>query len=99
MGTPAGQVRFLTTMELEPTADGTIVHMRFGPSKSARDKAILTSVLPMFEPIFAANATSLRTLLAAELDARASRASAEPALPAPKADGLFAELEPLLPVG
>jgi hypothetical protein len=99
MGTPQGQVRFLTTMELEPTADGTIVHMRFGPTKSARDRAILTSVLPMFGPIFDANAASLRTLLAEELESRASTASIEPTLPAPKADGLFAELEPLLLVG
>jgi len=99
MGTPAGQVSFVTTFELEPTANGTTVHMRFGPTKSAKDRAILTQVLPAFEGIFAANAASLRTLLAEEVDSRSTGAPDEPTLPAPRADGLFAELEPQLPVG
>lgn len=98
MGTPAGQVRFLTTFEFEPTVDGTTIHMRFGSTKSARDKAILADVLPMFEPIFRANAETLRELVAADLQSRADAAPAEPALPVPKADGLFSELQPLLMV-
>ena len=99
MGTPAGPIKFLTTFELEPTADGTTVHMRFGAAKASRDRAILTNALPTFEGIFAANAASLRAQLAEELEARMSAAPVEPPVPAPKAGGLFSELEPLLLVG
>lgn len=97
MGTPAGQVRFLTTFEFEPTVDGTTVHMRIGAGKSARDRAILVDILPMFEPMFAANAETLRELVAADVQSRAD-APAEPSLPVPKLGGLFSELQPLLMV-
>ena len=99
MGTPAGPFKFLTTFEFEPTADGTIVHMRFGATKAARDRKLLADVLPMFEPIFAANAEALRDLIAADLEARSAAASPEPALPSPKAGGLFSEVEILSTVG
>jgi hypothetical protein len=96
MGTPLGSVKFLTTFELEPTADGTRVEMRIAPDKP-KDRPILTQILPMFEGIFAANATALRELVAQELDARASAAAAhgsEPELPVPSADGVLADLPP-----
>lgn len=99
MGTPAGPVKFLTTFEFEPTVDGTTVHMRIGAGRSKRDRAILVDVLPMFAPIFAANAGTLRELVADDLRARADMAPAEPAIPAPKADGLFSEMTLLPPVG
>jgi hypothetical protein len=95
MGTPAGPVKFLTTFELEPTVDGTVVHMRIGVGTSKRDRALLVPVLPMFEPIFAANAAALRQLVDADSRERIDAAVAEPAAPAPKADGLFSEMAPL----
>ncbi|MEO8274362.1 MAG: DUF2652 domain-containing protein [Chloroflexota bacterium] len=95
MGTPAGQVKFLTTFEFEPTVDGTTVHMRIGPGKSAKDRAILVGVLPMFEPIFAANAATLRQLVAEDLQTRADEAPSEPDIPMPRPNGLFSEMAPI----
>jgi hypothetical protein len=92
MGTPAGPVKFLTTFEFEPTTSGTTVHMRIGVGKSTRDRALLVPVLPMFEPIFAANAVTLRQLVDEDVRERVEAAPPEPALPAPKRDGLFAEM-------
>ena len=92
MGTPAGPVTFLNTMELEPTKDGTIVHMRFAPPATERERAILGGMREMFEGIFAANRIALRTLLDTELGERAARA--EPELPEPSADGVLADLRP-----
>jgi len=89
MPTPMGAVRFTSTFELEPTADGTIVHMRFGPPPTARELKILGQLRPMFEEIFAANAAALRLLVATELAARAADAIPEPDLPAPRADGVL----------
>lgn len=97
MGTPAGKVSFLTTFELEPTVEGTTIHMRFGAGKAPRDRKLLADILPMFEPVFAANAAALRELITADVRAR-DGAPSEPALPNPKADGLFSELQPLLMV-
>jgi hypothetical protein len=66
--------------------------MRIGTGKSAKDRAILVPVLPMFEPIFAANAVTLRRLVADDLAGRAAGAPDEPAIPAPRRDGLFSEM-------
>lgn len=96
MGTPAGPVKFLTTFEFEPTADGTTVHMRIGAGKSKRDGKLLANVLPMFAPIFAANAAILAELVAEDVRTRELAAPPEPGIPAPKVDGLFAEM-PSLP--
>jgi hypothetical protein len=91
MGTPAGLVRFLTTFEFEPTVEGTTVHMRIAGDSGA-DRELLTGVLPMFEPIFAANAANLRELVAADVQAREAAAPPEPDVPSPSSDGLFSEL-------
>jgi uncharacterized protein YndB with AHSA1/START domain len=99
MGTPLGTVRFLTTFELEPTPDGTLVHMRFGAPTSKKERAILEQVSPGFDAAFAANGAALRDQLAAELEARAADAPPEPAVPTPRADAPFAGIQPLQIVG
>jgi hypothetical protein len=96
MGTPAGQVKFLTTIELEPTADGTIIHTRFGAPRAARDRKILEPMMPMFAQIFAISDRNLLAQLEATVADRAAARGDEAALPAPKPDGLFAEMQPLL---
>src|SRR5689334_1932477 len=48
MQTPGGPVAFVNTMELEPTAEGTIVHMRFAPPATEREQEILAGMRPMF---------------------------------------------------
>jgi uncharacterized protein YndB with AHSA1/START domain len=96
MGTPGGQVTFMSTVELEPTADGTIIRMRFGAPKTARGQAIMASMAPMFEQLFQENERSLNEHLGAELAARTAAHVEEAGLPAPKPDGLFSEIRPLL---
>jgi uncharacterized protein YndB with AHSA1/START domain len=93
MQTPAGPVTFNNTMELEPTPDGTIVHMRFAPPDTERELAILTQMQPMFEGMFAADRAALRALLDAKVAERAARGD-EPVLPCPRPDGDFAGLPP-----
>ena len=98
MGTPAGPVTFLTTFEFEPAVDGTNVEMRIA-GDSAQDRELLQGVLPMFEPIFAANATTLRELVAADVEARDEATPSEPDLPAPDPSGEFANLPQLQLLG
>src|SRR4051812_413994 len=99
MGTPAGPIRFLTTFDLEPTPDGTLIHMRFGAPTNKKERRILEQSLPMFEGPFQRNADALRSQMAAELDARAASAPPEPAVPMPHPDAPFAGIEPLQSVG
>ena len=91
MQTPGGPVTFVNTLELEPTTEGTIVHMRFAPPETERERAILTEMRPMFEGMFEADRVALRTLLELQLRERAERGT-EPDLPRPTSDGLLADL-------
>jgi uncharacterized protein YndB with AHSA1/START domain len=95
MQTPGGPVTFNNTLELEPTPEGTVVHMRFAPPDTEREAAILTQMIPMFEGMFAADRAALRAMLDTKLAERAERAGAEPALPCPRPDGDFADLPPV----
>jgi uncharacterized protein YndB with AHSA1/START domain len=93
MQTPGGPVTFVNTLELEPTPEGTIVHMRFAPPETERERAILAEMRPMFEGMFEADRVALRTLLELQLRERAERGT-EPDLPRPTADGVLAGLPP-----
>jgi hypothetical protein len=99
MGTPVGPVKFLNTVEFEPTADGTRLHFLFGFPKTAKERAALTSMGPMFEQIFERNRIAFAALAGEEGAAMAADAPEEPALPEPKADGLFSEMPQLQAVG
>ena len=96
--TPGGPVRVVSTTELEPTPDGTLVHMRFAQPGTKREREAWAAMLPMFEGVFSANAVTLGRQLAAEVAARDDGA-AEPAVPTPSPDGLFSEMPTLLIVG
>jgi uncharacterized protein YndB with AHSA1/START domain len=91
MQTPGGPVTFLNTMELEPTSDGTIVHLRFAPPDTERERAILAQMQSMFEGMFAANRIALASLLESELSERAARGS-EPDVPMPSPHGVLSDL-------
>jgi len=95
MKTPAGPVTFMSTAELEPTADGTIVHLRFGAPKSLRERAIMKVMAPMFKRLLDEDGRSLQEQLGAEAAARSTDSVEEAALPAPRSDGLFAGIQPL----
>jgi len=92
--TPGGPVKMLETIELEPTATGTIVHFRYGRPKTAKGRAIMASLEPMYRDVFAARMTRLVDQLDAEMAARGAERAAEPELPAPRADGVLAGLAP-----
>ena len=91
MQTPGGPVAFVNTLELEPTPDGTIVHMRFAPPATEREQEILAGMRPMFEGMFEADRVALRTLLEMKVAERQAR-GAEPDVPKPSADGVLAGL-------
>jgi uncharacterized protein YndB with AHSA1/START domain len=90
MQTPGGPVTVVNTLELEPTTEGTIVHMRFAPPETEREQQILAEMQPMFEAMFEADRVALRTLVATKLRERDARGS-EPELPAPSS-GVLADL-------
>ena len=91
MQTPGGPVAFVNTLELEPTPDGTIVHMRIAPPATEREQGILAGMRPMFEGMFEADRVALRTLLEMKVAERQARGT-EPDVPKPSADGVLAGL-------
>ena len=96
MNTPIGPVKMLSTIELEPTATGTTIHFRFAAPKTAKERAALEPMTPMFAQIFRASNEALVAQLEAELAARRTDGSSEPDLPAARPDGLLAGLTPLI---
>ncbi len=92
IGTPAGPIKIVGTFELEPTATGTLVHVRFAKPRSAKDQAMLGPMAPIFQGMVDAGAAAIRTLVATEARAREATALPEPPIPTPKADGLLAAL-------
>jgi uncharacterized protein YndB with AHSA1/START domain len=90
--TPAGPVKMLETIELEPTATGTTIHFRYGKPRTAKERAIMLSLEPMYRGVFAARMTRLGDQLDAEIAARVAEQAEEPQLPAPTGDGVLANL-------
>jgi uncharacterized protein YndB with AHSA1/START domain len=90
MGTPMGLVKFVTTIEFEPTPAGTVVHFRFAPPKSARERAIMREMTPAMAGMFEHRGAALAAQLQAELGARAG--GAEPDLPTRRPDGVLASI-------
>jgi uncharacterized protein YndB with AHSA1/START domain len=96
---PGGAPTFMSTFELEPTATGTRVHLRFAPPRSAKERAMMQA---MGEELGQMIETDLRSLVEqaeSEAAARMEGRELEPELPAPRPDGLFSEIRPLLIVG
>ena len=96
---PGGAPTFLSTIEFEPNATGTIVHMRFGQPKTAAERAMMAQMLPAFEEGFLRDGATLAQMAADELERRTQGTDVEPSLPKPRPDGLFAEMRPLQIVG
>jgi uncharacterized protein YndB with AHSA1/START domain len=95
---PGGSPVLFSTFELEPTAQGTIVHARFAP-KAAKDRAMLLQMGPMLTETITEGFKALSVQATEEAQARAEGRELEPELPAPKKDGLFSEIGPLVMVG
>ncbi len=95
VATPDGPVRFPHTIELEPTAEGTQVHMRFAWPTSSRERAAARAIAdPYGEALRSALPTLVGQLEAAAAEGRVEP-DAEPVLPAPRADGPLAGLAPI----
>lgn len=48
LDTPGGQVKVLHTIEFEPVAGGTIIHMRFGAPETDRERAAMQEIGPAY---------------------------------------------------
>jgi uncharacterized protein YndB with AHSA1/START domain len=91
MGTPMGALKMVSTMELEPTPVGTIVHFRFAPPKTARERSIMREAAPTLKAMLAQHGAQLAAQLDAEMAARMAD-DGEPALPALRPDGVLASI-------
>jgi uncharacterized protein YndB with AHSA1/START domain len=98
IGTPVGPVKIVGTFELEPTTTGTRVHVRFAKPKSAKDRAMLVPMRPIFQGMIDSGAAAVQTLVATEFRARDAAAGDQPPLPEPSANNPFASVEPLVSV-
>jgi Protein of unknown function (DUF2652)/Polyketide cyclase / dehydrase and lipid transport len=92
VNTPAGPMKMLATVELEPTASGTTISFRYAAPKAAKERAILQELLPVYEQMFAASSAAMINQLEADLAERSADPAREPDLPARKADGVLASL-------
>lgn len=90
--TPGGPVGIPNTFELEPTATGTRVSLRFQRLSDPAEVAIVEPMAPMFQGMVDTGAAALRALLGSEMPKRAAAAPPEPDVPAPKPDGVLSDL-------
>ncbi len=92
INTPAGPMKMLSTVELEPTASGTTIHFRYAAPKSVKERAILEAMLPMYEKMFSANSAAMIGQLEADLATRSMDPAVEPELPARGPESVLAGL-------
>jgi uncharacterized protein YndB with AHSA1/START domain len=89
MNTPMGPAKFVTTVEFEPTSTGTVVHFRFAPPKTAKERAIMREMAPLMDALLEQHGSQLAAQLDAELEVGRA-GGAEPTLPTPRPDGVLA---------
>jgi hypothetical protein len=90
INTPAGPMRMLATVELEPTASGTTIHFRYAAPRAPKERAILQELLPVYEGMFAASSAAMISQLEAELAERRVDSPVEPDLPVRSTNSRFA---------
>ena len=95
LATPDGPLRVLHTIELEPTATGTTIHMRFASPKTKREMPLMAVIGPAYGQALEANCPSLVAQLAGAFDAREADGVPEPELATPKPGGPLSALEPM----
>ena len=99
MQTPEGALTFASTSELEPTADGTIVRIRFAAPRTRKERAIMEQMATVFDGIMREDERILKARLDAETSVRTADLTREPELPTPKADAPFSGIPPIRFVG
>jgi hypothetical protein len=92
--TPAGPLKLLHTIELEPLPTGTLIHYRFAPPKAKRDMALAQQVGAAYGEALRSSLPALVAQLDAELAAREADRGPEPELSGPRPDGPLAGLGP-----
>jgi uncharacterized protein YndB with AHSA1/START domain len=90
--TPGGPIGIVNTFEIEPTATGSRISLRFRRPADPGEAAIVEGMAPMFQGMIDTGAATLRALLDGEMRARAQAAPLEPDVPTPKPDGVLADL-------
>ncbi len=99
LDTPGGPVKLLHTIELEPTTEGTTIHLRFAAPKSKRERALMGDIGPGYGEALQASVPSLVAQLDAAYAALDADRGPEPALATPKPGGPLSGLQPLVIVG
>ena len=94
LDTPGGPVRLLHTIELEPVAAGTMIHIRFAAPKTSREKALMKDIGPAYGGALEASFPSLIAQLDEALATHEVDRSPDPEIPEPRSDGLLAGLRP-----
>jgi Protein of unknown function (DUF2652)/Polyketide cyclase / dehydrase and lipid transport len=97
--TPLGPVRFLQTTEFEPTASGTILHMRIAAPETRKERAILKLMARMLDKGMRVANARLTEQLDAEIERRSRDAVEEPDLPRPRPNGVLASAPAPTPDG
>jgi uncharacterized protein YndB with AHSA1/START domain len=87
-------ISFVTTMELQPTASGTIVHSRVQRPEAEVERQKLEQMAAQMGQAFEATHEALRSLAGEEATARQERVT-EPELPASRRDGPLAKVLPI----
>jgi hypothetical protein len=99
LATPSGPVKVLHTIELEPTAVGTIIHFRYGAPKTRRENALMEVIAPAYGQALQSSFPSLIAQLEADLKSRDADRGPEPGLSGPRPGGILSELQPPVVVG
>jgi uncharacterized protein YndB with AHSA1/START domain len=96
LDTPGGPTKVLHTIELEPTASGTTIHLRFAAPKTKREKALMEHIGPAYGAALRSGIPNLIAQLDAALAVREADRGPEPELVKPTPDGPLAGLQPLV---
>jgi hypothetical protein len=89
LATLGGPVKVLHTIELEPNAEGTMIHFLYGAPKTRREKAAMEVIGPAYGAALRSSIPSLTAQLDAALGARDADRGPEPELPLPRPGGLL----------
>jgi hypothetical protein len=95
LDTPAGPLKFMHTIEFEPTASGTTVHMRYALPTSRRNRDLAQQVAQAYGAALQSSVPNLCSQLDAEHDVRMENRDDEPRMEILLEDGSLPNLKPI----